>query len=41
MAVFENESPKASESGRFSAEYENLGFNPDTKSCTKIFWDFV
>jgi hypothetical protein len=34
-------SPKACESGRSSAEYDNLGVNPDTKSCTKILWDFV
>jgi hypothetical protein len=34
-------SPKACESGRFSAEYDNLGFNPDIKSCTKILWGFV
>jgi hypothetical protein len=36
-----NKSPKACESGRFSAEYDNLGFNPDTKSCTKILGGFV
>jgi hypothetical protein len=36
-----NKSPKACESGRFSAEYDNLEFTPDTKSCTKILWDFV
>jgi hypothetical protein len=38
---WQNKSPKACKSGRFSAEYENLGFNPDTKSYTKILWDFV
>jgi hypothetical protein len=34
-------SPKACESGRFSAEYDNLRFNPDTKSRIKILWDFA
>jgi hypothetical protein len=36
-----DKSPKACESGRFSAQYENLGFNPDIKPGTKILWDFV
>jgi hypothetical protein len=34
-------SEKACESGEFSAEYDNLGFNSDTKAGTKILLDFV
>jgi hypothetical protein len=37
----QTKSPKACKSGGFSAEYNNLGFDRDTKSCTKILWDFV
>jgi hypothetical protein len=36
-----DKSPKVCEFGRFLAEYDNLGFNPDTKLWTIILWDFL